>query len=245
MTTPRIRVLLDVLHDLVDHEDSPCVLDHHGDCQEHPGSGIDGECTTARARRLLDEIENDAAGEVSIPEGQRQLTVADLRAALDLMGNDLPVVIQPGAFGDPGAAPLTVVHSLASDIVPPEWGGTDPTCEATTGVVFLVGAPVAVPVPPPPAAPVPSFADRFTSACAALAESEPMSTAAAYMELWKVWDDYAAASDYPEIRNVAVEDPATWNPASPLPHLLRMAAAGDLTPLADALWAARTRPEAP
>jgi hypothetical protein len=36
---------------LVAHEDQPCVIDHHGDCQEHSCTG--GPCSVAHARQLL------------------------------------------------------------------------------------------------------------------------------------------------------------------------------------------------
>jgi len=43
---------LTFLGHLVDHEDGPCRLDHHGCCQEHPGGG-NTPCTTMAARQLL------------------------------------------------------------------------------------------------------------------------------------------------------------------------------------------------
>lgn len=50
------RVLLDAL---VGHESSPCLLDHHGFCQEHPGGFDEQGCVTARARKLLGQAASD------------------------------------------------------------------------------------------------------------------------------------------------------------------------------------------
>ncbi len=46
------KQLLWLLGRLVDREDRPCRLDHHGYCQEHPGGG-NIPCVTATARELL------------------------------------------------------------------------------------------------------------------------------------------------------------------------------------------------
>ena len=49
------RQLLELLNGLVGHEDSPCLLDHHGYCQEHPGGFNDEGCITKQARAILAE----------------------------------------------------------------------------------------------------------------------------------------------------------------------------------------------
>jgi hypothetical protein len=46
-----ITELRTVLDRLVGHEDDPCLLDHHGYCQQHGLSSV--PCATAEARKLL------------------------------------------------------------------------------------------------------------------------------------------------------------------------------------------------
>jgi hypothetical protein len=47
--------LLDLLEALVGHDDSGCVFDHHGNCQEHNSFGVPGRCAVAEARAALTE----------------------------------------------------------------------------------------------------------------------------------------------------------------------------------------------
>ena len=43
----------ELLMAFADHEDGPCRLDHHGECQDHPGGDVDGVCAIRAAREFL------------------------------------------------------------------------------------------------------------------------------------------------------------------------------------------------
>lgn len=99
-------------------------------------------------------------------------------------------------------------------------------------------APDPAPAPPdldPPAPPV-RWADRVLEACAKIDGADPDS----FDDVRDVWREFAAGTGLDYAQQIEELDASTWNLNTPLGVLLRMAAAGDLTPLADALHAART-----
>lgn len=194
-----------------------------------------------------------------------QLTVGHLRRLLadSSIDDDTPVCITAAkpltATPEDGCAAVARrAWVQASDAVPIDLGGTDPEFESTRGVLIITdepGPPFTVPCAHcnlmlAPSIPGPWFhADghRYSH------PAEPVTGSQPWWERWErlageqrdaVYRAWAARhpwqddDGYDWLAQIEVSDPCTWNPDSPLAILLRMAAAGDLHPLAAALAAA-------
>lgn len=185
------------------------------------------------------------------------LTVGMLRRLLDSdsISDDTPICIEAG---DEVAAVARRAFAQASDAVPIDLGGTDPATESTRAVLIITdepGSPIWTTcvlcsqiIEPDgdtwrhadghdyrhPARP--GQQRPFWARWARLTQAERE----------RVWDSFAARrpwrtdTGFDLMASLDVSDPATWHPDSPLYILLRMAAAGDFTPLADFLHDART-----
>lgn len=194
-----------------------------------------------------------------------QLTVGHLRRLLadPSIDDDTPVCIESGdpndGYENPNMDPARRVYTMASDIVPVGMGGTDPQFESTRGVLivsYVPGPPLMVPCAVCDLMLVPN-GDRWEHADGRTYRHIPKPRHAVkpppWWEHWErltdeerdaVYRTWAARHPWRDgdgfdwLTQIEVSDPCTWNPDSPLAILLRMAAAGDLYPLAAALAAA-------